>query len=160
MWATFDVAHIAGRKITFVGSLGRSILASGDNPSNPAGAPSPLSVRHLHRLPTHSPLAGWPSALTLDAMCARFRNRRFLFGRGAGRAHTSTLSHCGGYHPAGVRASCGRARPATQAAESGDFRRSVVAGGLAHAARGLPAAACGWGRVFTGYAGAVRFAGE
>lgn len=147
----------AGRNITFVGSLGRSILASGDNASNPAGAPSPLAARHLHRLPTRSPLAGWPSALTLDPMCARFRNRRFLFGRGAGRAHTSTLSHCGGYHPAGVRASCGRARPATQAAEQGDFRRSDVAGGLAQAARGLPAAACGWGRAFTGCAGAVRF---
>lgn len=56
--ATFDVAHIAGRKITFVESLGRSLLASGGNPSNPACAPSPIAARNLLRFPTRPPLAG------------------------------------------------------------------------------------------------------
>lgn len=58
VWATFDVAHIAGRKITFVGSLGRSILASGGNTSLPACAPSPIAARNLLRFPTRQPLAG------------------------------------------------------------------------------------------------------
>lgn len=116
VWATFDVAHIAGRKICISVSLGRSILASGDNASNPAGAPSPLAARHLHRLPTRSPLAGWPSALTLDPVCALPISPLPIRSRRWSRAHSDAFP-LRRHHPAGVRASCGRARPATQAAE-------------------------------------------
>lgn len=153
VWATFDVAHIAGRKICISVSLGRSYLASG---GNPACGLLP-SARNL--LP-HPPLPGRTNALTLDAMCARFRNRRFLFGRGAGRAPLSTLpiaARALAFPLAGVRASVGRARPATQpthARRAGDFP-SVGRRGWSRSYReGRAFGACGVLRTF----GDVRFA--
>ena len=64
--ATFDVAHIAGRKNTISVSLGRSILAGGGLSSLPACAPSPLAARNLPPAPTA------PAARRM-AVCANAR---------------------------------------------------------------------------------------
>lgn len=64
--ATFDVALIAGRKITFVGSLGRSILASG-------GISFPPCLRAFPPCGAQSPTLYNPPAARRIAECANAR---------------------------------------------------------------------------------------
>ena len=150
VWATFDVAHIAGRKITFVGVVGALYPCE-------RRLPFPPCLRAFPHCGAQSASPSFPPAARRIAECAnarpksaRFRYRRFLFGRGAGRAHSPRFS-LRRLHPTGVRASCGRARPATQAAEPVNFHRSGVADGLAQAARGLLPAECGCRGVYLQY---------
>lgn len=111
VWATFDVAHIAGRKICISVSLGRSLLASGGNPSNPACAPSPIAARNLHRLPSRPPLAGEPSALTLNTECALPKPPRPIRLRRWSRA-LATLPIAAALSPRGSRSLRSRSRRA------------------------------------------------
>lgn len=164
VWATFDVAHIAGRNITFVGSLGRSILAGGGLSSLPACAPSPLAARNLPPAPS-APAArrmaecanARPSVRASDT--AASYSVAALVARTHPRFPIAAAPSSRAFPLAGVRASCGRARPATlslsrvrnslrsparhAAAEPVNFHRSGVAGGLAQTARGPPSAPAG-----------------
>lgn len=91
--------------------------------SLPACAPSPLPAHNLPRLSYTTAAHPRTSALTLSPLRLTRDCRRFLFGRAAARSPLSTLLSCGAppalFHPAGVRASCGRARPATLSSSRG-----------------------------------------
>lgn len=103
-------------KICISVSLGRSSLAGGGFLFPPCLRAFSPAARNLPRFPLLPPPAlGRVTAASYSgaALGARFARARW---------------HCGGYHPYGVRARCGRTRPATQAAERGNFRRSSVAG--------------------------------
>lgn len=154
VWRAFDARHIAARKITFVGSLGRAILASGGNASLPACGPAPLPARNPLPFPTRPPLAGWPSALTLDPVCALpipplpIRSRRWS------RAHpdASPLRRL-----PSRRGSCFLRSRSPRHASRRVWRFPSVGrrGWSRSAARGPPSAECGCKRLFTGCAGAV-----
>lgn len=88
MWATFDVAHLAGRKITIVEVVGALSPCERRQPFPPCLCAFPPCG-------AQSPSPSFPPAARRIAECAnaqpksaRFRYRRFLFGRGAGRAHS------------------------------------------------------------------------
>lgn len=91
--------------------------------SLPACAPSPLPARNLHRLCCTIAAHPRTSALTLIPLRLACDFRRFLTGRDAARSPLSTLLSCGAppalFPPSGVRASCGRARPATLSSSRG-----------------------------------------
>ena len=154
MWATFDVAHLAGRKITIVGVVGALSPCERRQPFPPC-------LRAFPHCGAQSASPFFPPAARRIAECANARHKvrasetAASYSVAALVARTRHASHCGGYHPTGGRAPCGRARPATQAAEPMNFRRSGVAVGLAQAARGLHPAECGCGEFTLGF---VRFA--
>ena len=102
---------------------------------SPYGAPSPS--------PSNPPAARRiAECANARPKSARFRYRRFLFGRGAGRAHSPRFPLRRLPSQRGSRSLRSRS-PRHAAAEPVIIHRTDVAGGLAHTARGLPAAACG-----------------
>lgn len=124
MRRTFDVRRIGAHLICFVGVVGALLrLWAAALSSLPACAPSPLPAHNLPRISYATAAHPRTNALTLSPLRLTRDCRRFLSGRAAAREPLSTLLSCGAppahFPPAGVRASCGCARPATLSSSRG-----------------------------------------